>query len=286
MPACKATIDPNAPSWTADTAATPKRVASTRSKAVGVPPRWMCPRVVDPGLVPRVALDLIGQPGADPAESSVAELVGAVVPVAVRAARASGPSTGRAPSEITTIEENRPRSWRRRSRPHTAAEVEGQLGHEDLGGPAGDARVRGDPSGVPTHHLAHDDPVVRLRRRSQAVDRLRGDLHGGVEAEGDLGARQVVVDGLGHPDRLDTFAAEARRHAERVLATDRHHRVDAGALERRQSPRGTVLVGVQVRPRGAQHRAAEGQEVANAVGVERPRVPLADAAPPVDEADA
>ena len=34
-PACRATIVPKAPSWTASTAATPNRVASTRSKAVG-----------------------------------------------------------------------------------------------------------------------------------------------------------------------------------------------------------------------------------------------------------
>ncbi len=45
-PACRATIWPKAPSWTASMAAMPKRVASTRSKAVGVPPRCTWPRIV------------------------------------------------------------------------------------------------------------------------------------------------------------------------------------------------------------------------------------------------
>ena len=42
-PARSATIDPNAPSCTASMAAMPNRVASTRSNAVGVPPRWTWP---------------------------------------------------------------------------------------------------------------------------------------------------------------------------------------------------------------------------------------------------
>jgi hypothetical protein len=36
-----ATMTPVAPSCTASTALSPKRVASTRSNGVGVPPRWM-----------------------------------------------------------------------------------------------------------------------------------------------------------------------------------------------------------------------------------------------------
>ena len=38
-----ATICPYAPSWTASIAPRPNRVASTRSNAVGVPPRCTCP---------------------------------------------------------------------------------------------------------------------------------------------------------------------------------------------------------------------------------------------------
>ena len=45
-PFCSATIWPQALSSAASTAATPKRVPSTRSNATGEPPRWMCPSAV------------------------------------------------------------------------------------------------------------------------------------------------------------------------------------------------------------------------------------------------
>ena len=41
-----ATILPKSPWPTSQAAAQPRRVASTRSNAVGVPPRWTCPRTV------------------------------------------------------------------------------------------------------------------------------------------------------------------------------------------------------------------------------------------------
>ena len=85
-------------------------------------------------------------------------------------------------------------------------DVEGDLGHEDLGRTAGDAGVGGDPPHVPTHDLAHDDAVMGLRGGAQAIDGVGGDLHGGVEAEGDLGSRQVVVDGLRDTDGMHTWA--------------------------------------------------------------------------------
>ena len=56
-------------------------------------------------------------------------------------------------------------------------EVEGNLGHQDHVGAAGDAGVQRDPAGVAAHHLDHHDPLVRFRRRVQPVDRLgrKGD---------------------------------------------------------------------------------------------------------------
>ena len=106
-PACSATIVPKAPSWTAATAATPKRVASTRSKAVGVPPRWMWPRVVTRASKPvRRSISSASQV-ADPAQPGVAELVDRASSTWPRRAdSASGPSAGTAPSEMTTIDEN------------------------------------------------------------------------------------------------------------------------------------------------------------------------------------
>ena len=79
-------------------------------------------------------------------------------------------------------------------------DVERPLGDEDDVGAAGEAAVGGDPARVAAHDLDDDDAVVRLRRRVQAVDRVRGDLHRGLEAEREVRAREVVVDRLGDAD--------------------------------------------------------------------------------------
>ena len=89
--------------------------------------------------------------------------------------------------------------------------VERPLGHEDRVGAAGHAAVGGDPARVAAHHLHHHHPVVRLGGGVQPVDRVGGDLHGGVEAEGEVGARQVVVDRLRHARPRRCRARPSRR---------------------------------------------------------------------------
>ena len=144
------------------------------------------------------------------------------------------PSTGVAPSATTTIEKFAPRSWRCVMRRADLLDVERLLGHEDHVGAAREPRVRRDPAGVPTHHLHDHHAVVALRGRVQAVDRVGRDLHRGVEAEREVGRREVVVDRLRDADDVHALAGQLVRDAERVLAADRDHRVDAVA--RRASP--------------------------------------------------
>ena len=55
---------------------------------------------------------------------------------------------------------------------------------------AGDAGVQRDPAGVTAHDLDDQHAVVRLGRRVQPVDRLRGDVDRGVEAERVVGGRR------------------------------------------------------------------------------------------------
>ena len=111
-------------------------------------------------------------------------------------------------------------------------EVDRDLGHEDHVGAAGDAAHHGDPTRVAAHHLDDHDAVVRLRRRVQPVDRLGGDEDRGVEAEGVVGAREVVVDRLRHADDRELLlGVEARRDAESVLAADRDERVEPAVGE-------------------------------------------------------
>ena len=126
---------------------------------------------------------------------------------------------------------------------------------------------------------------MRLGRRRDAVDRLRGDLHRGVEAEGDVGRRDVVVDRLRDAHDRHALRREPERRAERAVAADHDHRVDPLALERPGHRRGTLAVDVRVAPRRAENRAATLEDAAHRVAVERAKLPLHEAVPPVEDPD-
>jgi hypothetical protein len=138
---------------------------------------------------------------------------------------------------------------------------------------------------VPAHDLDDEDPVVRLGRRVQAVDRLGGDLDGGVEAEGEVGPAEVVVDRLGHPEDGDAVRVQPRGGAERVLAADGDEPVDVERAQRVPHPGDTVLALVGVRARGAQDRPAARQDASSRVDGELDVGLLEHAAPPVEEAE-
>ncbi len=93
-----ATIAPNAPSATARIACTPKRVASTRSNAVGVPPRWMWPSTATRASLPvRCSISLASICPTPPKRTW---------PNASRSSTATSlPVLGCAPSATTTIGE-------------------------------------------------------------------------------------------------------------------------------------------------------------------------------------
>ena len=146
------------------------------------------------------------------------------------------------------------------------------LGDQDHVGAAGDAAHHRDPARVAAHHLDDHDAVVRLRRRVQAVDRLGRDADRGVEAEGVVGAREVVVDRLRDADdRQLSSAKQACRDAERVLAADRDERVEARGREVLQHPLDAALELVRVRPARADDRAAAREDPRDLARAERPR---------------
>src|SRR3954449_2555360 len=165
-------------------------------------------------------------------------------------------------------------------------DVERPLGHQDHVGPARHPGVAGDPAGRAPHHLDDDHAVVRLGRRVQSVDRVRRDLHGGVEAERHVGAGEGVVDRLRPADHRDAVGGLAPGCAERVLAADRDERVHALRLERRaHHGRPVGVAPVRVRPRRAEDRAAAVEDARGVLGGELDRVALEHAGPPVAEAD-
>ena len=59
-----------------------------------------------------------------------------------------------------------------------------------------------------------------------AIDGFGGDHDGSVEAEGLIGAADVVVDGLRNADGVDAVFGEKERDGLRVVAAERDERVD------------------------------------------------------------
>ena len=165
-------------------------------------------------------------------------------------------------------------------------DVERPLGDQDHVGAAGEPRVEGDPAGVAAHHLDDHHPVVRLGRRVQAVDRVGGDLHSGVEAERHIGPAEVVVDRLRHTDhRQAVLAVEPRRGAERVLAADRDQAVEVERLHVLAHALGAVVMLERVGSRRAQDRASARQDPARRLDRQLLVGVLERAAPAVAEAD-
>ena len=120
-----------------------------------------------------------------------------------------------------------------------------------------------DPAGVTTHDLDDEHTVVRLRRRVQAVDRLRGDSHCSVEAEGVVGGVEIVVDRLGYADDGQAVLGERGGDTEGVFTTDRHERVDTQVCEVALDALDAALHLDRVGARGAEDRAAARQDAAH-----------------------
>ena len=239
-------MTPQRASFAASAAARPSRVASTRSKAVGVPPRWMWPSTVARDSMPvRSSISCSSRWPMPPRRawpnSSSPPVTTSIDALLRHRALRHDDDREVAPARVPALDQ-----------PADVLDVERPLGDQDHVGAAGQPGVERDPAGVPPHHLHDHHAVVRLGRRVEAVDRIGGDLHGGVEAEGHVRAGEVVVDRLRHADdREAVLAVEARGRAERVLAADRDQAVDPKRLERAADQVGPVVALERVRARGA-----------------------------------
>ena len=86
-------------------------------------------------------------------------------------------------------------------------------------------------SGVAPEHFQHQKAFVRAGRRSQIVGQLNGARDAGAEPDAVVGARNVVVHGLGNRNDFKAFFVQAHAVAESVVAPDRHHVINAEPLE-------------------------------------------------------
>ena len=108
----RAAIWPNAPSATRSDAFSPKRVARTRSRAVGLPPRWTWPSTVTRVSKP-VRLSI-----SSPSRSPTPRLASSLWPNWSTSPLSSAPGSSQ-PSLTTTIEKFLPLACRLRISPHT-----------------------------------------------------------------------------------------------------------------------------------------------------------------------
>jgi hypothetical protein len=176
--------------------------------------------------------------------------------------------------------------------------LEGQLRDQDHIGSARDAGGGGDPAGVSPHDLADHHPVMALGRRVELVDRLGGGRDRGEEPDRDLGADEIVVDGLGNADHVDPALDESRGGVHGPVPADHHERVDSVSLHRFDATRPEVLVqrvAVLVGPDelsggigsvvAAEDRAAAGQDAGDVSRIETSAPPLDESEEPVGDAD-
>ena len=135
-------------------------------------------------------------------------------------------------------------------------DVERLFRDQDGGGAAGDPCVRGDPSRMAPHHLDDHHPVVALGGRMQAVDGIGGNLHRRREPECHVGADDVVVDRLRHPDDREVeIMEELARNREGTIPADDDETVDPHVAKRRGDLFGPVRVVIGTAPPGAQQGA-------------------------------
>ena len=142
------------------------------------------------------------------------------------------------------------------------------------------------PPGASSHDLDHHDAVVRLGGRVQPVDRLRADLHRGVEADRDVRSRDVVVDRLRDADdREAVLRMEAMRDRQRPLAADRHHAVELEGPGVVEDERDAAFLPEAVVARRAEDRPAAREDPADRPAIERDGVAFREASKAVADAD-
>ena len=225
-------------------------------------------------------LHLVRQLRGHPGELLVAEFVDAAFGQLHRTRRGFG-TLGHHADEV-----RRPTLEPPLDQPAHLFDVERLLGNQGHVSAGGEPAVQCDPAGVAAHHLDEHHPLVRLGRGVQPVDGLGGDGQRGVVPERHVGAVDVVVDGLRHPDHGDVLLRQPVRGRQRALAADRDQHVDAVVVQRLLDlvQPSAQLVGMHAG--GAEHRAALGQQAVVAIVVLQLDPPVfQQPAPAVPEAD-
>ena len=164
-------------------------------------------------------------------------------------------------------------------------DVEGLFGDQGRRCAAGQTRVHRDVADMATHDLHHHDPIVRFGRRVEPVDEVGGDLDRGVEPEGVLRARDVVVDRLRDPDDRSSQLGEGMRRAERSIATDDDEAVELPAARGLECLRQALRQQLRCRSTRAENGAATREDAPSRLDVERHAAIFDHAIPAREEPD-
>ena len=132
-------------------------------------------------------------------------------------------------------------------------------------GAAGDAAVERDPSGMAPHDFDDDNAVVRFGGGVDAVDGAGGDVDRGIEAKGEVGAGEIVVDGLGDADHFDAVLMEFGRDGKRVVAANRDQGIAAILFQSVGAALQAVVLFGRIGARSPQDGAASGQDATDAI---------------------
>ena len=170
-------------------------------------------------------------------------------------------------------------------------DVVGDLGDENHVGAAGHAGAEREPAGLVAHDLGHDDAVVAVRGGMEPVDCLGRDVQRGVEADGRVGVRDVVVDRLRQGDDVEPLLDQAQRVLVRAAAADADEGVELVALVGGDDLRAEVpdavrrLGAVGFEPAGAEERAAVGEDARKGALLERDGTVVDEALEAIAKAD-
>jgi radical SAM protein with 4Fe4S-binding SPASM domain len=229
-------------------------------------------------------LDLAGEDLADSTQAKMAEFVAADIlqnggtALHVSAAGKLGAFGGNHDAEITAT------GVALANQLGDLIDVEGDFGDEDDVGAATDAAVSGDPAGVTAHDFDDDDAVVRFGSGMDAVNGAGGDVDGGVESKGEIGAGEIVVDGFGNTDDFDAIGVEFLRDGERVIAADGDEGVAVVAGQVFHAAFEAAVVLGRIGARGAENGAAAGQNAAYSAEAQFGSLVLEQTAPAFHEA--
>ena len=150
---------------------------------------------------------------------------------------------------------------------------------------ASNAGGQRDPARVASHHLADDDAAVRRGGGVQTVDRLGGDHDRRIETEADVGAVEVVIDGLGNANAGNAGLDQRVGDGLRVVAADGDERIELVGFEDLNAFLDAALDLADVGARGAENGPAFDENAVHFFEGQLYGVVVEHAAPAVEEAN-